>query len=186
MNVLTSPTAEPVRASRGRRLAIAALWTFGLLGLAGLAGVLALLHGLDASPLQVTINDESVTGSFDLDQWSLSHQALLFGGLAVALFAVLVIVPVALLVALLGVVLAYVAVIGSIMVSYARARAEGVGLHAEVGWFQRPERIVLLGVLPAAFVLTDGLPGLGPAIHLPPALHDALDMRRRAGPPHRQ
>ena len=47
---------------------------------------------------------------------------------------------------LLGVVLAYVAVIGSIMVSYARARAEGVGLHAEVGWFQRPERIVLLGV----------------------------------------
>jgi CDP-diacylglycerol--glycerol-3-phosphate 3-phosphatidyltransferase len=41
------------------------------------------------------------------------------------------------------------------MVSYARARAEGVGLQAaEVGWFQRPERIILLGVglLAAAFV----------------------------------
>jgi CDP-diacylglycerol---glycerol-3-phosphate 3-phosphatidyltransferase len=46
-----------------------------------------------------------------------------------------------------GVVLAYVAIIGSLMVSYARARAEGVGLQAaEVGWFQRPERIVALGI----------------------------------------
>jgi CDP-diacylglycerol--glycerol-3-phosphate 3-phosphatidyltransferase len=47
----------------------------------------------------------------------------------------------------LGVVLAYLALVGSLMVSYARARAEGVGLQAaEVGWFQRPERIVLLGL----------------------------------------
>ena len=47
----------------------------------------------------------------------------------------------------LGVTLAYLALIGSLMVSYARARAEGVGLQAaDVGWFQRPERIILLGV----------------------------------------
>ena len=47
----------------------------------------------------------------------------------------------------LGVGLAYVALVGSLMVSYARARAEGVGLQAaEVGWFQRPERIIALGV----------------------------------------
>jgi CDP-diacylglycerol--glycerol-3-phosphate 3-phosphatidyltransferase len=55
----------------------------------------------------------------------------------------------------LGVALTYVALVGSLMVSYARARAEGVGLQAaEVGWFQRPERIILLGVglLVAAFV----------------------------------
>jgi CDP-diacylglycerol--glycerol-3-phosphate 3-phosphatidyltransferase len=46
-----------------------------------------------------------------------------------------------------GVVLAFLAAIGSLMVSYARARAEGIGLQAaDVGWFQRPERIVLLGV----------------------------------------
>ena len=46
-----------------------------------------------------------------------------------------------------GVALTYLALVGSLMVSYARARAEGVGLQAaEVGWFQRPERIVLLGV----------------------------------------
>ena len=48
---------------------------------------------------------------------------------------------------LLGVGLTYVAIINSLMVSYARARAEGVGLQAaEVGWFQRPERIIALGV----------------------------------------
>jgi CDP-diacylglycerol--glycerol-3-phosphate 3-phosphatidyltransferase len=45
-----------------------------------------------------------------------------------------------------GVVLAYIAASGSFMVSYARARAEGIGLGAEVGWFQRPERIVVLGL----------------------------------------
>jgi CDP-diacylglycerol--glycerol-3-phosphate 3-phosphatidyltransferase len=46
-----------------------------------------------------------------------------------------------------GVVLAYLALVGSLMVSYARARAEGVGLQAaDVGWFQRPERIILLGI----------------------------------------
>jgi CDP-diacylglycerol--glycerol-3-phosphate 3-phosphatidyltransferase len=32
------------------------------------------------------------------------------------------------------------------MVSYARARAEGLGLRSSVGLFQRPERIILLGV----------------------------------------
>jgi CDP-diacylglycerol--glycerol-3-phosphate 3-phosphatidyltransferase len=42
------------------------------------------------------------------------------------------------------VLLAYAAIIGSIVVSYARARAEGLGLHGEVGWLQRPERIVVL------------------------------------------
>ena len=47
----------------------------------------------------------------------------------------------------LGVGLAYVAIIGSLMVSYARARAEGIGLQAaEVGLLQRPERIVVLGL----------------------------------------
>jgi CDP-diacylglycerol--glycerol-3-phosphate 3-phosphatidyltransferase len=46
-----------------------------------------------------------------------------------------------------GVVLSYLAFVGSLMVSYARARAEGVGIQAaDVGWFQRPERIITLGV----------------------------------------
>jgi len=63
----------------------------------------------------------------------------------------------------LGGALAYLALAGSLMVSYARARAEGVGLQAaEVGWFQRPERIILLGV------------GLVSAAFLPSALLIAL------------
>ena len=36
--------------------------------------------------------------------------------------------------------------IGSQMVSYTRARAEGLGLSCTVGWFQRPERVIALGV----------------------------------------
>jgi len=37
------------------------------------------------------------------------------------------------------------ALFGSVMVSYARARAEGLGANCQVGGAQRPERIVLLG-----------------------------------------
>ncbi len=58
----------------------------------------------------------------------------------------------------LGVALAYLALVGSLMVSYARARAEGVGLQAaEVGWFQRPERIIALGV---GLILAPFVPGI--------------------------
>ncbi len=42
--------------------------------------------------------------------------------------------------------LTYAAAIGSLMVSYARARAEGLGLRSSVGLLQRPERVILLGV----------------------------------------
>ncbi len=41
---------------------------------------------------------------------------------------------------------AALAMAGSFMVSYCRARAEGLGLDCEVGLLQRPERIVILGV----------------------------------------
>lgn len=40
----------------------------------------------------------------------------------------------------------YAAIIGSQLVSYARARAEGLGLHCTVGWFTRVERIILLSL----------------------------------------
>lgn len=39
---------------------------------------------------------------------------------------------------------AMLALVGSFMVSYTRARAEGLGLECKVGWFERPERLVLL------------------------------------------
>lgn len=43
----------------------------------------------------------------------------------------------------------FIALIGSLMVSYVRARAEGLGIECKVGFMQRPERVVLtsLGAL---------------------------------------
>ena len=46
----------------------------------------------------------------------------------------------------LTVLAAVLMLIGSQMVSYTRARAEGLGLSCTVGWFQRPERVIALGV----------------------------------------
>lgn len=43
-------------------------------------------------------------------------------------------------------VFAFIAMIGSIMVSYTRARAEGLGVDCSVGWMQRPERILLVSI----------------------------------------
>ena len=46
-------------------------------------------------------------------------------------------------------IIAYFALLGSLMVSYVRARAEGLGIECKVGFMQRPERVVLtsLGAL---------------------------------------
>jgi CDP-diacylglycerol--glycerol-3-phosphate 3-phosphatidyltransferase len=41
---------------------------------------------------------------------------------------------------------AFVAMIGSMMVSYVRARAEGLGVDAKGGLMQRPERVVTIGL----------------------------------------
>jgi len=44
------------------------------------------------------------------------------------------------------VVLAFTAVVGSILVSYVRARAQASGLDLREGLFTRPERVVVLGI----------------------------------------
>ena len=46
----------------------------------------------------------------------------------------------------IGALIAFVALVGSIMVSYVRARAEGVGLECKVGFMQRPERVVVTAI----------------------------------------
>jgi len=53
----------------------------------------------------------------------------------------------------IGIVLVGLAMIGSQMVSYIRARAEGIGVNCEIGVFTRPERVVILslGLLLAQF-----------------------------------
>ena len=44
---------------------------------------------------------------------------------------------------LIGAVITFAALIGALMVSYVRARAEGLGLECKIGFMQRPERVVL-------------------------------------------
>lgn len=55
-----------------------------------------------------------------------------------------------------GAIIAFIALVGSIMVSYVRARAEGVGIECKMGFMQRPERVVVT----AAATLATGICGL--------------------------
>ena len=45
-----------------------------------------------------------------------------------------------------GSLLVFASVVGSLMISYARARAEAIGVKASVGLVARPERVILLAV----------------------------------------
>jgi CDP-diacylglycerol--glycerol-3-phosphate 3-phosphatidyltransferase len=54
---------------------------------------------------------------------------------------------------------AFLAMVGSMMVSYTRARAEGLGIPCSVGLMQRPERIVLIGTSAIACGLTSAIIG---------------------------
>jgi phosphatidylglycerophosphate synthase len=72
----------------------------------------------------------------------------------------------------LGVGLAAVAMATASVVTYARARAEAVGLHGEVGIAPRPERLI---VLTLGLVLTGFLGGLGTIAATTPG-HIAYDV----------
>jgi CDP-diacylglycerol--glycerol-3-phosphate 3-phosphatidyltransferase len=41
---------------------------------------------------------------------------------------------------------AFIALIGSVMVSYIRARAESLGVKPDIGLMQRPERVIIIGI----------------------------------------
>jgi len=55
---------------------------------------------------------------------------------------------------IIGVIVTFLAMVGSIMVSYTRARAEGLGVECKIGFMQRPERVVVtaLSTLAAGIV----------------------------------
>lgn len=57
------------------------------------------------------------------------------------------------------IVLSVIALLGSLLVSYARARAEGLGLSMKEGWFTRLERMVVLvlGLLSTVVIGSTGL-----------------------------
>ena len=45
-----------------------------------------------------------------------------------------------------GLILVYLALVGSLLVSYLRARAEGLGIECRTGIMTRPERVVAIGI----------------------------------------
>ena len=57
---------------------------------------------------------------------------------------------------LTGSILTFLALTGSVMVSYVRARAEGLGLECKIGFMQRPERVVVTSLA----ALATGITGL--------------------------
>jgi len=68
---------------------------------------------------------------------------------------------------------AYMALVGSFMVSYSRARAEGLGVGGEVGLLPRPERILILAL---GLLLHQTL--LAPAIWLLAVLSNFTTLQR--------
>ena len=51
----------------------------------------------------------------------------------------------------------FLALIGSVMVSYVRARAEGLAISCKVGLMQRPERVVVTALMAILSGLTNNL-----------------------------
>lgn len=54
----------------------------------------------------------------------------------------------------IGALITFAAMVGSVMVSYVRARAEGLGLECKIGFMQRPERVVVTAVAALACGIT--------------------------------
>src|SRR3978361_2362289 len=62
---------------------------------------------------------------------------------------------------------AFIALIGSMMVSYVRARAEGLGIEVKGGLMQRPERVVTIGVFAIIFGVSSLYIGGNYKLYLP-------------------
>ena len=78
-----------------------------------------------------------------------------------------------------GVFLTMIALVGTIMTSYTKARAQSIGVPCEIGLIERPERLIML-IAGATFnVLTPAMIALALLTNLT-ALQRILYMRRRA------
>ena len=62
---------------------------------------------------------------------------------------------------------AFIALMGSMMVSYTRARAEGLGVECKGGLMQRPERVVTIGIVGIACGITGHYIGGDYKVYLP-------------------
>lgn len=115
----------------------------------------SLLDAVDGALARAT-GGTTAFGSFLDSTLDRAAEAILFGGVA-AYYLIASTEPAA------PVLLAMLALTGSFLVSYTRARAEGLGMTAEVGLAQRLERLVLA-------IAGIGLAGLGVEIALIGAL----------------
>ncbi len=115
---------------------VAAVLAQGYLFVGGILVIGAgLFDLLDGAMARVT-DQTSAFGSFldsTLDRYS---EAILYGGLLIYMLGTAD--------ATRGSLLIYATICGSIMVSYARARAEGLGYKLQNGLLARPERIIIL------------------------------------------
>ncbi len=116
-------------------------------------GLLVLITGgfdmLDGAVARVSGNGSRFGAFLDstLDRWA---EGLIFTGLVWYFVAQD---------ARIEVVLAVTTMVGSMLISYTRARAEGLGVDCEVGILQRPERLLVLGIslLGPAWLLSAGM-----------------------------
>jgi phosphatidylglycerophosphate synthase len=140
-----------VIAAAGGALAAGQLWlAAGIVATAGSA-----FDMLDGALARAT-GRASTFGAFldsTFDRWG---EAVVYAGIAAGAFAAGE--------SLAGV-LSALAMSSAFMVSYTRAKAESLGLHAEVGIAPRPERVVILGAGLLLCGLTGG-PGQGPWLQL--------------------
>ncbi|MDA1190707.1 MAG: CDP-alcohol phosphatidyltransferase family protein [Candidatus Poribacteria bacterium] len=97
------------------------------------AGVFDMLDGAVARESHKTRRSGALLDSV-IDRYS---EAFIFGGLVVYFFKQQ---------HLLAITLSFMAIIGSLLVSYIRARAEGLNIECRVGIMQRAERVVLLAL----------------------------------------
>jgi len=128
-------------------LVAAVYYASGAIAFAGfwflLGGLFDMVDGAVARRAQ----QESVFGAFFDSVLDRFTEIAVFTGILVHFYFHSVFHPVLLGVAIIAILLA---VSGSLMVSYARARAEGLGLQCNVGLLQRPERLVMLAI--ASFI----------------------------------
>ncbi len=82
----------------------------------------------------------------------------------------------------LAIFLIYIVIVGSLMVSYTRARAEGLGLSCRVGLLGRPERIAILSIGLMLNLATPALAVLAIFTHIT-AVQRILHVQRLTGGP---
>lgn len=130
----------------GLNVAVAGIFVWGAnhkpgdLSVVGLAGFMILFAGLfdmiDGRLARVSGQESEFGALFDsvLDRYS---ELVMFLGICYYLIAEQY---------FFSSLFAFIAMIGSIMVSYVRARAEGLGVECSGGLMQRPERVLTIGI----------------------------------------